>query len=86
MVGASLTAQACERGDCVLRPGAVTVDPDSDGDDINLPGVPTLKTQVGDDTRFGIIPMYMVTENVGDVNFKTQIDPFVYHIGIVHRF
>jgi len=27
-----------------------------------------------------------VSTDVGDVNFKTQIDPFVYHVGIAHRF
>ena len=27
-----------------------------------------------------------VSTDVGDVRFKTQIDPFVYHVGIAHRF
>jgi outer membrane protein len=65
LAGGSMMAQAYQKGDFVLRLGAVNVDPDSDSSGINLPGVPTLKTEVGDDTQFGIIPMYMVTENVG---------------------
>lgn len=65
MAGGSLVAQAYEKGDFVLRLGAVNVDPDSGSSKINLPGVPPLETKVDDDTQFGIIPMYMVTENVG---------------------
>ena len=65
MAGGALAAQAYEKGDFVLRLGAVNVDPDSDSNGINLPGVPTLHAEVDDDTQFGIIPMYMVTENVG---------------------
>lgn len=65
LAGGSMMAQAYQKGDFVLRLGAVNVDPDSDSSGINLPGVPTLKTEVDDDTQFGIIPMYMVTENVG---------------------
>jgi len=30
-----------------------------------LPDVPSLNTEVDDDTQFGIIPMYMVTDHVG---------------------
>jgi len=65
LMGCSVVAQAYEKGDFVLRLGAVNVDPDSDSSAINLPGVPTLHTEVDDDTQFGIIPMYMVTDNVG---------------------
>lgn len=65
LLGGSVVAQAYEKGDFVLRLGAVNVDPDSDSSPINLPGVPTLHTKVDDDTQFGIIPMYMVTDNVG---------------------
>ena len=65
LAGGSLMAQAYEKGDFVLRLGAVNVDPDSDSSPINLPGVPTLRTEVDDDTQFGIIPMYMVTDHVG---------------------
>ena len=65
LLGGSLMAQAYEKGDFVLRLGAVNVDPDSDSSPINLPGVPTLHTEVDDDTQFGIIPMYMVTDHVG---------------------
>ena len=65
LAGGSMIAQAYEKGDFVLRLGAVNVDPDSDSSPINLPGVPTLRTEVDDDTQFGIIPMYMVTDHVG---------------------
>jgi len=65
LAGGAVMAQAYEKGDFVLRLGAVNVDPDSDSSDINLPGVPTLTADVGDDTQFGIIPMYMLTEKVG---------------------
>jgi len=65
LAGGGTLAQAYEKGDFVLRLGAVNVDPDSDSTDINLPPAPTLHTEVDDDTQFGIIPMYMVTENVG---------------------
>ena len=65
LAGGSMMAQAYQKGDFVLRLGAVNVDPDSDSDAINLPGVPTLHAEVDDDTQFGIIPMYMVTDHVG---------------------
>jgi len=65
LAGGAVMAQAYEKGDFVLRLGAVNVDPDSDSSDINLPGVPTLTAEVGDDTQFGIIPMYMLAEKVG---------------------
>ena len=65
LAGGAMMAQAYEKGDFVLRLGAVNVDPDSDSSDINLPGVPTLTAEVGDDTQFGIIPMYMLSEKVG---------------------
>jgi outer membrane protein len=65
LTGGSMMSQAYEKGDFVLRLGAVNVDPDSDSSNINLPGVPTLHAEVDDDTQFGVIPMYMVTDNVG---------------------
>lgn len=65
LASGAMMAQAYEKGDFVLRLGAVNVDPDSDSSNINLPGVPTLNTEVDDDTQFGIIPMYMVTDHVG---------------------
>ena len=65
LAGGAVMAQAYEKGDFVLRLGAVNVDPDSDSSDINLPGVPTLNANVDDDTQFGIIPMYMLADNVG---------------------
>jgi len=65
LAGGAMMAQAYEKGDFVLRLGAVNVDPDSDSSDINLPGVPTLNANVDDDTQFGILPMYMLADNVG---------------------
>ncbi len=68
LAGGSVMAQAYEQGDWILRLGATTVDPDTDSDDIILPGdeicIPgaiTLKADVDDDTQLGIIPVYMIT-------------------------
>jgi outer membrane protein len=60
--GGSLLAQAYEAGDWVLRAGATTVDPDSNSDDINLPGGLVAKAKVDDDTQLGIIPVYMFAD------------------------
>jgi outer membrane protein len=60
-----MMAQAYEQGDWVLRVGATTVDPDTDSDDINLPGGVVAEADVDDDTQLGIIPMYMVTDKFG---------------------
>lgn len=65
MAGGALTAQAYEKGDWVLRAGAVTVDPDSDSDEFGLPMDVTAKVEVDDDTQLGIIPVYMVTDKWG---------------------
>ena len=72
LASGGMMAQAYEQGDWVLRAGATTVDPDTDSDDINLPGdelgIPegvVLKADVDDDTQLGIIPVYMVTDNFG---------------------
>lgn len=68
LAGGSMVAQAYEKGDFVMRLGAVTVSPDADSDSINLPvdpPLPTLHADVDDDTQFGIIPMYMLTDNIG---------------------
>lgn len=65
LAGGSMMAQAYEKGDFILRVGATMVDPDSDSSGINLPGVPTLRTEVDDDTQLGIIPVYMITDSVG---------------------
>jgi outer membrane protein len=72
MAGGSVIAQAYEQGDWIIRLGATTVDPDTDSDDIKLPGdeigIPgaiTLKADVDDDTQLGIIPVYMVTNTFG---------------------
>ncbi len=65
LAGGTVMAQAYEKGDFVLRLGAVNVSPESDSSNINLPTLPTLHAEVEDDTQFGIIPMYMVTDNVG---------------------
>lgn len=65
LAGGSVMAQAYEAGDFVLRVGAVTVDPDSSSQKINLPGVPSLQADVDDDTQVSIIPVYMFTDTVG---------------------
>jgi len=80
LLGGSVMVQAYEKGDFVLRLGAVNVDPDSDSSPINLPGVPTLHAEVDDDTQFGIIPMYMVTDHVG-IELLTAT-PFEHNISL----
>jgi outer membrane protein len=62
LVGGAVTTQAYEQGDWILRVGAATVDPDTDSDDINLPGGLVAKAEVDKDTQLGIIPAYMVTD------------------------
>jgi outer membrane protein len=62
LVGGAVTTQAYEQGDWILRVGATTVDPDTDSDDINLPGGLVAKAEVDKDTQLGIIPAYMVTD------------------------
>jgi outer membrane protein len=61
--GFGVTGQAYEKGDWILRVGATTVDPDSNSDDINLPGGLVAKAEVGDDTQLGIIPAYMFADS-----------------------
>ena len=65
LAGGSLAAQAYEKGDMIIRLGATMVDPDADSDAINLPGVPTLRADVDDDTQLGIIPAWMITDKIG---------------------
>lgn len=62
MAGGTLAVQAYEAGDWVVRAGATTVDPDTDSDNVFLPGDVVAKVDVDDDTTLGIIPLYMVTE------------------------
>jgi outer membrane protein len=62
LVGGSVIAQAYEQGDWILRVGATTVDPDTDSDDINLPGGLVAEADVDNDTQLGIIPAYMITD------------------------
>ena len=62
IAGGSVVAQAYEQGDWILRVGATTVNPDTDSDNINLPGGVRAKVDVDDNTQLGIIPAYMVTD------------------------
>jgi len=62
MAGGSVMAQAYEQGDWIIRFGATTVDPDTDSDNINLPADLVAKAEVDDDTQFGFMPTYMVTD------------------------
>jgi outer membrane protein len=65
LAGGSVVGHAYEQGDWILRVGATTVDPDTDSDDINLPGGLVAKADVDSDTQLGIIPAYMVTDQFG---------------------
>ncbi len=64
----SLSAQAYEQGDIIVRAGIITVAPDSSSDPINLPDpVGTLPggVKVGDDTQISIIGAWMMSDNWG---------------------
>ncbi len=65
LAGGSVVAQSYEAGDFIVRAGATKVDPDSDSDNVYLPGDVVAKVEVDDDTQLGIIPAYMVTEKWG---------------------
>ena len=65
MAGGAVNAQAYEQGDWIMRVGATTVDPDTDSDDINLPGGLVARADVEDDTALGLIPVYMLTNKFG---------------------
>ncbi len=58
----STAGNAYEQGDWVLRVGATAVSPDTESDDINLPGGLIAKADVDNDTQLGIIPAYMLTD------------------------
>ncbi len=61
---AGTVGQAYEQGDWILRAGATTVDPDTDSDDINLPGGLVAQADVDSDTQLGLIPVYMFTDSL----------------------
>jgi outer membrane protein len=61
MAGGSIAVQAYEEGDWIIRAGATMVDPDTDSDDINLPTGLVAKADVDDNTQFGFMPTYMLT-------------------------
>jgi outer membrane protein len=63
LTGGSMMGQAYEKGDWILRLGATTVAPDTNSDDINLPGGLVAKAEVDDDTQLGIIPAYMFADS-----------------------
>jgi outer membrane protein len=63
LVGGSAMGQAYEQGDWILRVGATTVAPDTNSDDINLPGGLVAEAEVDNDTQVGIIPAYMITDS-----------------------
>lgn len=68
LAGIGINAQAYEAGDWVLRLGATTVAPNEDSDRITLPTSPQTVLRgasIDDDTQFGIIPVYMFSDNVG---------------------
>lgn len=61
---ASVAGQAYEQGDWILRLGATTVDPDTQSDTINLPTGLQAEAEVDNDTQLGIIPAYMITDQL----------------------
>jgi len=68
LVGGTVSAQAYEQGDWIVRIGATTVAPNEDSDNIVLPTEPptVLKgVSVSDDTQLGLIGAYMISDNFG---------------------
>jgi outer membrane protein len=83
MAVGSLSAQAYEEGDWIVRVGATTVDPTGDSDKIVLPTEPptVLKgVDVGSDTQLGLIGAYMITDDFGLELLAAT--PFKHEIGI----
>lgn len=62
LASGSVMVQAYEQGDWILRVGATTVDPDTNSDDINLPGGLVAEADVDSDTQLGLVTAYMVTD------------------------
>lgn len=60
----SVAVQAYEKGDWILRAGLTTVAPNDSSDDINLPTGLVAEAEVDTDTQLGIIPAYMITDNL----------------------
>ncbi|MFD2406553.1 OmpW/AlkL family protein [Azorhizophilus paspali] len=71
LIGIALAAPyaiAHERGDIVLRAGAVVVDPHEDSEDIRLAGagkLPGTKATLDSDVQLGLNYLYMLTDHVG---------------------
>jgi len=71
LVGMALATpyvNAHERGDIILRAGAITVDPHEDSEDIRLAGagkLPGTKATLDSDTQLGLNYLYMLTDHVG---------------------
>jgi len=68
LVGGTVSAQAYEQGDWIVRIGATTVSPNEDSDNIVLPSEPptVLKgVDVNSDTQLGLIGAYMFSDNFG---------------------
>ncbi|MFV0277663.1 MAG: OmpW/AlkL family protein [Parahaliea sp.] len=65
----STGAAAYEQGDLILRLGAITVAPDEDSDDINLPTAPAVTSLPGisidNDTQLGIAGTWMFRDQWG---------------------
>jgi outer membrane protein len=64
LASASVAGQAYEQGDWILRAGATTVAPDTQSDTINLPTGLQAEAEVGNDTQLGLIPVYMITDQL----------------------
>lgn len=64
LASGAVGASAYEQGDWILRAGITTVAPEASSDDINLPTGLVAEADVDDDTQLGIIPAYMITDNL----------------------
>jgi outer membrane protein len=80
IAGGGAAAQAYEKGDWLVRVGYTVVDPDTNSDDINLPGLPTLEAKVDHAGALGIIPARMLTDHFGLELLAAT--PFIHDISV----
>jgi outer membrane protein len=83
MASGSLSVQAYEEGDWILRVGAATVAPNEDSDGITIPTEPATELRgvdIDDDTQLGLIGAYMITDSFGLELLAAT--PFEHDIGV----
>lgn len=81
LLAVSVTAQAHQAGDIIVRAGAITVDPNEDSSNVSAAGVPVAGTgaTLNSDTQLGLNFAYMLNDN-----FAVELlaaTPFEHDIG-----